>query len=72
MALNAAESTVTTPARLLRPHEVADRLALSVSRVYALVGSGSLPAINVSSSPGRTTLRIREDAFDAWLRERAT
>jgi len=50
---------------LLRPSEVATRLSVSRSWVYAAAHDGRLPAIRLGGPDG--PLRFDPDEIDAWL-----
>lgn len=50
----------------LRPSEVAKRLALTPSAVYAMIRRGDIPSIRISER----TIRVPAAAFDAYLRAR--
>ncbi|TAM55771.1 MAG: DNA-binding protein [Chloroflexota bacterium] len=45
--------------RLLKPAEVADRLGVSRSKVYTLIGAGRLPTVRLTGS-----VRVPEVALD--------
>ena len=50
--------------RLLKPHEVWERLAISKATFYRLVESGQLPAVRIGGQ-----LRIDERELEAWIYE---
>lgn len=50
----------------LRPAEVATRLALTPSAVYAMIKRGEIPSIRISER----TLRVPVAGFEAYLRAR--
>jgi len=52
---------------LLQAAEVAERLGVDVSRVYALTREGILPVGEVVVHLGRQK-RYREDGLDAWIK----
>lgn len=48
--------------QLLTARQVADRLRLSRSRVYALLAAGDLPAVRIGGS-----VRVAEEALRRWV-----
>ncbi len=56
---------MTGEATLLKPSEVARRLAVSRSWVYAAAAEGRIPSIRVGGPTG--PLRFVESKVDAWL-----
>lgn len=54
-----------SPEPLLTPRQVAERLTLSLTAVYALCNSGELPCRRVGASKGR--IRIEPRVFEAYL-----
>lgn len=56
-----------TRARLLKPSEVAVRLAVSRSWVYAAAADGRLPCLRLGAADG--PLRFREEDLDSWIAE---
>ena len=62
-------STPTSGPRFLRIQDVAEKLATTVSQVYALVRSGDLPAIQIGgrisgASNGRSCRRYIQQAYE--------
>ena len=56
------------PAAYLTTRDVADRLGLAkTDSVLAWIAAGTLPAVNVSSGPGRPTSRIASAELDTFL-----
>ncbi len=53
--------------RLLRIAEVAELLAISRSKVYAMAQQGSIPVVRVGSS-----VRVPEDRLQRWLEQRTS
>jgi len=61
-----------TPAptpKLIRPSEVAVTLGVGKTKVYELIASGALPAVQIPSrTPGaRADMRVRRADVDAWI-----
>jgi excisionase family DNA binding protein len=55
-----------SPRKLLKVHEVAQRLSMSTSYIYKAARRGELPVVYIGSS-----LRFDTDAVERWLSERA-
>ncbi len=54
----------------LTPRQVAERLQVSVDKVYAWIRRGELEAVNVSAGRGRPTWRVSEGALRRFLNSR--
>jgi excisionase family DNA binding protein len=54
-------------ARLLKPSEVAERLAVSRTWVYDAAKSGRIPSIRIGDEDG--PLRFIAEDLDRWLQE---
>jgi excisionase family DNA binding protein len=55
--------------RLLRGHEVARRLNVSLATAYRWIKAGILPVVRVS---GARSIRVPEDALDRWIKGNTT
>jgi excisionase family DNA binding protein len=51
--------------QLLKPKQIAERLNCSLANVYALIGSGKLPAISVGV--GGKGLRVADEDFQTFI-----
>lgn len=56
---------------MLTATKIRKELGCGKNTVLRLIANGDLPAINISSSPGRATWRIREEDFKAFLDRRS-
>jgi len=52
---------------LLRPEDVARRLAVSKQTIYNLVKAGALDAVLFSTRPGRQTVRFTEESVGSFI-----
>ncbi len=57
---------------ILTADDVAEQLAVSRDKVYRLISSGSLHAINVGVNPDRACYRILPSDFELFLTSRST
>jgi len=55
--------------RLLNPKEVAEYLGLKKTTIHRLLADGTIPALNITGSTGRRTLRVRPSVLVEWLRK---
>jgi len=53
---------------LLTPSQLAAELQLSMTKVYGLLASGTIPSVRV----GAKIIRVRRSDLDAWLSRQAT
>lgn len=72
--LQFAFASLDFPGRVtLYPHEIAEKLGMSVDQVHDLVDDGSLVAVNIASSgAARRALRIPVEAYRNFILERIT
>ena len=61
----ANQKTLKAP-QMLRPKEVADRLAVSKDTIYNWIEDGTLPAIKI----GERAVGVSEEKLAAWLDRR--
>lgn len=61
-----------TPQRFMTLKAVSDLTDLGEASLRRSIANDDLRAINVSSSPGRPTWRVRPEDLDAWLASRST
>ena len=64
-------STVRHAPQLLSVAEVAERLSCSRNHVYALIGKGGLPAVDLRATGTKAKTRIRESDLEAWIASRS-
>ena len=55
---------------LLTAKDVAERLRVGVSTVYAWAEQGHIPSIVLSEGTRRRCIRFREQALEQWVRDR--
>lgn len=53
--------------KLLTARKAADRIGLSVKRIYALIANGKLHAVDVSTGQDRPRWRISEAEIEQFL-----
>ncbi len=51
---------------LLKPRDIAERMGVSVPRVYQLIASGEIPSVRVGGA-----IRTPRQTWERWLAEKA-